>query len=62
MYNHTTQTNAAVVGDEPLGEFAHVAGLLVPLYAGRAAEVALFGKDGASLATGACVGVCMVVR
>ncbi|PNW85891.1 hypothetical protein CHLRE_03g201100v5 [Chlamydomonas reinhardtii] len=45
------KTNAAVVGDEPLGEFAHVAGLLVPLYAGRAAEVALFGKDGASLAT-----------
>ncbi len=49
-----SQTNAAPIGDQPLGEFLHVAGLLVPLYAGRAAEVALFGKDGASLATGGC--------
>jgi cell division protease FtsH len=43
--------NAAAVGDEPLGEFLHVAGLIVPLYAGRALELSLFGSDGCSLAT-----------
>lgn len=45
------QTNAAQLGDQPLGEFLHVAGLMVPLYAPRAAEVALYGNDAASLAT-----------
>ncbi|KAG2494742.1 hypothetical protein HYH03_006989 [Edaphochlamys debaryana] len=50
-YRTNFKSNAAHVGSEPLGEFAHVAGLLVPLYAPRAAEVALFGKEGASLAT-----------
>jgi cell division protease FtsH len=41
------------VGDEPLGEWLHVASLLLPLYAPRAAEVAAYGPDGASLATAA---------
>jgi hypothetical protein len=45
------QVNAAEVGDEPLGEWLHVAGLLLPLYAPRALEVELFGPDAASLAT-----------
>ncbi len=45
------QVNAATIGDERLGEFLHVAGLLVPLYSPRAAEVAMYGADAASLAT-----------
>jgi len=45
------KVNAATTPDQPLGEFRHVAGLLVPLYTPRAAEVAFFGPDGASLAT-----------
>jgi hypothetical protein len=49
------QVNAAAVDDQPLGEFAHVAGLLVPLYAARAWEVAVHGPGGASLATAAPV-------
>jgi hypothetical protein len=45
------QVNAAEVGDEPLGEWFHVAGMLLPLYAPRAAELEAYGPDGASLAT-----------
>jgi hypothetical protein len=45
--------NAAEVGAEPLGEWLHVAGLLLPLYAPRAAELEAFGPDAASLATAA---------
>ncbi|GFR40632.1 hypothetical protein Agub_g1214 [Astrephomene gubernaculifera] len=52
------KTNAAPVGSEPLGEFLHVAGLLVPLYAGRALEVALYGREGASLATAQTLADC----
>lgn len=56
-----TQVNAAVVGDEPLGEFFHVASLLIPLYAGRAWEVAEHGPDQASLATAAPVADCFQI-
>ncbi len=45
------QVNAAAVGDQKLGEFLQVAGMLLPLYAPRAAEVVFFGPDSASLAT-----------
>lgn len=55
------QVNAAEVGDEPLGEFFHVAGLLIPLYAPRAWEVMEYGADGASLATAAPVADCFQV-
>ena len=47
------KVNAAEVGSEPLGEWLHVAGLLLPLYAPRALEIEAFGPDGASLATAA---------
>ncbi|KIZ04815.1 cell division protease FtsH [Monoraphidium neglectum] len=47
------KVNAAVVGDEPLGEWFHVAGLLLPLYAPRAFETDTWGPDAASLATAA---------
>lgn len=40
-----------MVGDEPLGEWFHVASLLLPLYAPRAYELEAYGPDGASLAT-----------
>jgi cell division protease FtsH len=49
------------VGDEPLGEFFHVASLLIPLYAPRAWEVMEYGADGASLATAAPVADCFQV-
>jgi hypothetical protein len=39
------QVNAAEVGDVPLGEFLHVASLLVPLYAARAWEVLAHGPE-----------------
>jgi hypothetical protein len=55
------QVNAAEVGDEPLGEFFHVASLLIPLYAPRAWEVMEYGADGASLATAAPVADCFQV-
>jgi hypothetical protein len=55
------QVNAAEVGDEPLGEFLHVASLLVPLYAPRAWEVMEYGPDGASLATAAPVADCFQI-
>ena len=41
------------MGDEPLGEWFHVASLLLPLYAPRAFEIAEWGPDAASLATAA---------
>lgn len=40
-----------MVGSEKLGEFLHVASLLQPLYAPRAAEIAFYGEQAASLAT-----------
>jgi hypothetical protein len=55
------QVNAAEVGDEPLGEFLHVASLLVPLYAPRAWEVMEYGPDGASLATATPVADCFQI-
>lgn len=55
------QVNAATVGDQHLGEFFHVASMLVPLYAPRAAEVAFFGPDGASLATAAPLSDCFEI-
>ena len=55
------QVNAAEVGDEPLGEFFHVASLLIPMYAARAWEVMEYGPDGASLATAAPVADCFQV-
>jgi len=50
--------NAAAVGDQALGEFLHVAGMLVPLYAPRALELAMFGPEGCSLATAAPIADC----
>ena len=61
FFLYCVQVNAAEVGDEPLGEFFHVAGLLIPLYAPRAWEVAEYGPDGASLATAAPVADCFQV-
>lgn len=55
------QTNAATIGSERLGEFKHLSSLLQPLYAPRAAEVALFGADSASLATAAPLADCFQV-
>jgi ATP-dependent Zn protease len=54
------KTNAAAfpAGPERLGELAHVASLLVPLYAPRIFEMAEYGSDGASLATAAALGDC----
>lgn len=49
------------MGAEPLGEFLHVAGLLLPLYAPRALEVQLFGLEGASLATAAPIADCFEI-
>jgi hypothetical protein len=40
------KTNAAEVKGERLGEFFHLACLLLPLYAPRAAEMAFFGPKG----------------
>jgi hypothetical protein len=55
------QTNAATTGDQRLGEFLHLASLLIPLYSPRAAELAFFGKDGVSLATSASLGDCFQI-
>jgi hypothetical protein len=55
------QVNAAEVGDEPLGEFYHVASLLIPLYAARAWEVAEHGPQAASLATAAPIADCFQI-
>ncbi|GLC47538.1 hypothetical protein PLESTB_001403000 [Pleodorina starrii] len=60
-YRTHHKTNAAPLGDQPLGEFLHVAGLLVPLYAPRAAEVALYGKEAASLATAQSLADCFEI-
>lgn len=49
------------MGDEPLGEFLHVASLLIPLYTPRAWEVMEYGPDGASLATAAPVADCFQI-
>lgn len=49
------------MGDEPLGEFLHVASLLIPLYAPRAWEVMEYGPDGASLATAAPIADCFQI-
>ena len=38
------QVNAAEVGSEPLGEFLHIASMLVPLYTPRATELVMFGR------------------
>ena len=35
----------------PLSTFDFIAGLLVPLYAARATEVVLYGREGATLST-----------
>jgi hypothetical protein len=55
------QVNAARIGAEPLGEFLHVASLLQPLYAGRALELEMFGKDQASLATASPIADCFEI-
>jgi len=55
------KTNAASIGDERLGEFLHVASLLIPLYAPRACELAFFGKEGVSLATAAPIADCFEI-
>lgn len=47
------KVNAATMGEHHMGEFLHMAALLVPLYAPRAAELELYGADSASLATAA---------
>ncbi|EFJ40530.1 hypothetical protein VOLCADRAFT_121711 [Volvox carteri f. nagariensis] len=60
-YRTNHKTNAASLGNEALGEFLHVASLLVPLYAPRAAEVALYGKEAASLATAQSLADCFEI-
>eukprot|EP00879_Flechtneria_rotunda_P028369 GHRR01030473.1.p1 GENE.GHRR01030473.1~~GHRR01030473.1.p1 ORF type:complete len:319 (+),score=89.91 GHRR01030473.1:118-957(+) len=55
------KVNAAEVGNEPLGEFYHVASLLIPLYAPRAWEVQQYGPEQASLATAAAVADCFQI-
>jgi len=55
------KVNAATIGDQRLGEFLHVAGLLVPLYAPRATEVAFYGPDAASLATASPLSDCFAI-
>lgn len=50
-----------MVGDEPLGEFYHVASLLIPLYAARAWEVLEHGPEAASLATAAPIADCFQI-
>lgn len=55
------KTNAATIGDERLGEFYHLASLLQPLYAPRAAELAFFGPDGVSLVTAAALSDCFQI-
>lgn len=60
-YKTNFKVNAAEVGDEPLGEFLHVASLLMPLYAPRACELTLFGKEGTSLATSSSIADCFEV-
>ncbi|GLI69609.1 hypothetical protein VaNZ11_014276 [Volvox africanus] len=60
-YRTHHKTNAAPLGGQALGEFLHVAGLLIPLYAPRAAEVALYGKDAASLATAQSLADCFEI-
>lgn len=45
------KVNAATTPDQPLGEFRHIAAMLVPLYTPRAAEVTYYGEGAASLAT-----------
>ncbi len=49
------------MGDTPLGEWFHVAGLILPLYAPRAAELAFFGPEGASLATAMPIADCFEI-
>jgi len=55
------KVNAAPIGDQPLGNFLHVAGMLVPLYSSRAAELAFFGPDGVSLASAAPLSDCFQI-
>ena len=50
--------NAAAVGDEPLGEFYHIASMILPLYAPRAFEWTMYGPDGCSLATAQPIADC----
>lgn len=59
-YKHA-QVNAASIDDQPLGNFLHVASLLVPLYSSRAAELAFFGPDGVSLASAAPLSDCFQI-
>lgn len=61
MLSPFTQTNAATIGDERLGEFVHVSSMLVPLYAPRALELAMYGQEGVSLATAAPVADCFQI-
>ena len=51
-----------MIGSERLGQFSHLSSMLLPLYAPRAAEVAFFGKDAASLATAAPIADCFQVH
>lgn len=55
------KTNAAVIGNEKLGEFYHLTCLLLPLYAPRAAELALFGPSGVSLVTASALADCFQI-
>eukprot|EP00983_Pelagomonas_calceolata_P117760 1160443-Pelagomonas_calceolata.AAC.12 len=61
LSNISMQVNAAPIGDQPLGNFLHVAGMLVPLYSSRAAELAFFGPDGVSLASAAPLSDCFQI-
>jgi len=55
------QVNASNTGPQPMGQFLHVASLLVPLYASRAAELEFFGPDGVSLASAAPLSDCFQI-
>lgn len=57
-YKTNFKVNAAPVGDEKLGEFFHVASMMIPLYAPRACELVMFGRDDCSLATAAPISDC----
>jgi len=50
-YNQTLRDAAAVKANPPLGSFAFLAKLLVPLLVGRASEEVLWGKEGVTLST-----------
>ncbi|KAL6751221.1 FtsH-like AAA+ protein [Haematococcus lacustris] len=55
------KVNAATIGDQHLGEFLHLVNLLVPMYAPRAAEVAEYGPDAASLASASFLSDCFEI-